>query len=213
MVLTTKLQPPSLKPNTLRRERLLKLLKNNLERKLVLITGDAGYGKTTLLAQVMKEEDLPCVFYDLDKGDSDLVVFLSYMVNGLEKIQPGMASRCKGLLDQGGEVGKNYELLFGTLINELVEKRKEELFIILDDYHFLDEYSAVHQGLDYFIDHLPEKAHVVIASRFPPPFPSLAKWRAKEDLFEIARERCSSPMRRCGPCSARYTGSPFLRRS
>jgi ATP/maltotriose-dependent transcriptional regulator MalT/two-component SAPR family response regulator len=187
MILETKLQPPSLKPNTLRRERLLKLLKNHLERKLILVTGDAGYGKTTLLAQVMKEEDMPCVYYDLDRGDSDLVVFASYIVHGLERIQSGLASRVNGLLEQGGEVGKNYELLFGTLINELVEKRKEELFIILDDYHFLDERSAVHQGLDYFIDHLPEKIHVVIASRFPPPLSSLAKWRAKEDLFEIAR--------------------------
>lgn len=188
MILETKLQPPSLKPNTLRRERLLKLLKNNLERKLVLITGDAGYGKTTLLAQVMKEEDIPSVYYDLDKGDSDLVVFASYLVHGLEKLQKGLASRTKGLLEQGGEVGKNYELLFGTLINEIVEKRKEELFIILDDYHALPEDSLVHQGLDYFVDHLPDIVHVVIASRTVPPLPSLAKWRAKEDLYELSRE-------------------------
>ena len=107
MILETKLQPPSLKPLTLRRERLLRLLKNNLERKLVLVTGDAGYGKTTLLAQVMKEEDLLGIYYDLDRGDSDLVVFASYLVHGLERIQPGLASRVKGLLEQGGEVGKN----------------------------------------------------------------------------------------------------------
>ncbi len=188
MILETKLQPPSLKPNTLRRERLLKLFKNNLERKLILVTGDAGYGKTTLLVQVVKEEDLPCVFYDLDRGDSDLVVFCSYLVHGLEGVQPALAQRVKGLLEQGGEVGKNYELLFGTLINELVEKRKEELFFIFDDYHALPEDSLVHQGLDYFIDHLPDIVHVVIASRTVPPLPSLSKWRAKEDLFELSRE-------------------------
>jgi len=188
MILETKLQPPSLKPNTLRRERLLKLLKNNLERRLVLITGDAGYGKTTLLAQVMKEEDFPCVYYDLDRGDSDLVVFCSYLVHGLEKLKKGLALRTKGLLEQGGEVGKNYELLFGTLINELVEKRKEELFFLLDDFHALPEESLVHQAVDYFIDHLPDIVHVVIASRTIPPLPSLSKWRAKEDLFELTRE-------------------------
>jgi ATP/maltotriose-dependent transcriptional regulator MalT/DNA-binding SARP family transcriptional activator len=188
MILETKLQPPSLKPNTLKRDRLIKLLKNNLERKLVVVTGDAGYGKTTLLAQVMKEEGLPCVYYDLDRGDSDLVVFASYLVHGLEKQQKSLASRTKGLLDQGGEVGKNYELLLGTLINELVEKRKEELFFILDDYHALPDDSLVHKALDYFIDHLPVIVHVIVASRTMPPLPSLAKWRAKEDLFELSRE-------------------------
>ncbi len=188
MILETKQQLPSLKPNTLRRERLLKLLKNNLERKLVLVTGDAGYGKTTLLAQLIQEAHLPCVFYDLDKGDSDLVVFCSYLVHGLEKLKKDLASRTKGLLEQGGEVGKNYELLFGTLINELVEKRKEELFFILDDYHALPEDCLVHQALDYFIDHLPDIVHVVISSRTMPPLLSLAKWRAKEDLFELSRE-------------------------
>lgn len=188
MVLSTKLEPPSLKPNTLRRERLLKLLKNNLERKLVLITGDAGYGKTTLLAQAIKEEGLPCVYYDLDKGDSDFVTFLSYLLHGLEVIEPNLVSRTKGLLEQGGEVGRNHELVMGTLINELVEKRKEELFFVLDDYHFLAESSQIHKALDYFLDRLPAKIHGVIASRFSPPLPSLAKWRAKEDLFEITRE-------------------------
>ena len=188
MILETKLQPPSLKPNTLHRERLLKLLKNHLERKLVLVTGDAGYGKTTLLAQAIEEANLSCVFYDLDKGDSDLVVFYSYLVHGLEKLQKGLASRTKGFLEQGGEVGKNYELLFGTLINELVEKRKEELFFVLDDYHALPGDSLVHQALDYFIDHLPDTVHVVVSSRTMPPLPSLAKWRAKQDLFELTRE-------------------------
>ncbi len=188
MILETKLQLPSLKPNTLRRERLLKLLKNNLERKLVLVTVDMGYGKTTLLAQVIEEAKLPCVFYDLDKGDSDLVVFCSYLLHGLEKLKKNLASRTKGLLEQSGEVGRNYELLFGTLINELVEKRKEELFFILDDYHALPEDSLVHQAMDYFIDHLPDTVHVVISSRTMPPLPSLSKWRAKQDLFELTRE-------------------------
>lgn len=109
-------------------------------------------------------------------------------MHGIERIKPILCSRSKGLLEQGGEVGRNYELLFGTLINELVEKRKEELFFILDDYHALPLDSLVHQALDYFIDNLPDVVHVVIASRTIPPLPSLSKWRAKENLFEISRE-------------------------
>ena len=188
MILATKLHPPSLKPNTLRRERLLKFIKNSLERKLVLISGDAGYGKTTLLVEVKEESHLPCVFYDLDPGDSDFVVFFSYLLYGLDRLEPNLVRRSRGLLRHGESLPRSYELAMGTLINELVEKRKEELFFVLDDYHVLSEDSLVHKALDYFIDHLPDTVHVVIASRTVPPLPSLAKWRAKQDMMELTRE-------------------------
>lgn len=187
-ILRTKLVPPVLKEKVISRPGLLFLLKENLVKKLILITADAGYGKTTLLTQLITAEKFPYVFYDLDKNDSDFVVFLSYLIRGLEQIQPNLVLRTKGLLTQGGEAVSNYELLMGTLINELVEKRKQELFLILDDYHNLTEGSIVHKALDYFIDHLPETVHVIISSRVVPAFSSLAKWRSKQELFELSRE-------------------------
>ncbi|HTY09158.1 MAG TPA: BTAD domain-containing putative transcriptional regulator, partial [Candidatus Edwardsbacteria bacterium] len=82
----------------------------------------------------------------------------------------------------------DHRLAMGTLINELVEKRNEELFLLLDDYHALADDSAVHPALDYFIDHLPATVHVVLASRREPPLSLLAKWRAKRDVAELTRE-------------------------
>ncbi|MDI6740997.1 MAG: hypothetical protein QME74_11635 [Candidatus Edwardsbacteria bacterium] len=65
MILETKIQLPQTKPGIVARRGLLDLLKNNLDKKLVLIAADAGYGKTTLLAQLIKEARLPAVFYDM----------------------------------------------------------------------------------------------------------------------------------------------------
>jgi len=188
MVLSSKLQLPRPKPETLNRPRLMEALGNQLDRRLLVITGDAGYGKTTLLAQLSEKARLPGVFLSLEPEDSDLVTFYSGLVYGLERLQPGLARRCKGLVDRGTDIGKNHRLAMGTLLNELVEKRNEELFIFLDDYHSLSDDSGVHQALDYFIDHLPPDVHLVIASRKEPPLPSLPKWRAKRDLAELGRE-------------------------
>jgi len=188
LILSTKLRPPGLKPNSLRRERLLRLLRNNLEKKLVLISADAGYGKTTLLVQALQDAHLPGVFYGLDRGDSDFPVFFSYLVHGIEELAPGLIPRTVGLLNRKGEVGNDLKLAMGTLINELVEKRREEMFLLFDDYQVLAVDSPVHQAMEYFIDHLPEKVHIVISSRTEPPLPNLAKWRAKRDLFELTRE-------------------------
>jgi ATP/maltotriose-dependent transcriptional regulator MalT/DNA-binding SARP family transcriptional activator len=186
--LLAKMQMPGIKPGTLIRKRLTDSIANNLDRRLLVITGDAGYGKTTLLAQLSEKARLPVVFISLEPEDSDLVTFYSGLIYGLERLQPGLAKRCKGLVDRGTDIGKSHRLAMGTLLNELVEKRNEELFIFLDDYHFLSDDSVVHQALDYFINHLPAAVHVVIASRKEPPLPSLPKWRAKRDVAELSRE-------------------------
>lgn len=188
IILRSRLQVPRLKPETLKRPRLMDALGNRLDRRLLVITGDAGYGKTTLLAQLREKARLPVVFLSLEPEDSDLVTFYSGLVCGLEKLQPGLVKRCQGLVDRGTDIGQNHRLAMGTLLNELVEKRNEELFIFLDDYHFLSVDSGVHPALDYFIDHLPPGVHLVIASRKEPPLPSLPKWRAKRDLAELTRE-------------------------
>lgn len=187
-ILKTKLVPPILKDTVVFRPRLLSLLKENIDKKLILVNADAGYGKTTLLTQLIQDQDLPVVFYDLDKGDNDLMVFFSYLIKGLEQLQPNLVQRTSGLLEHGAELAKNYELVMGTLINELMEKRSQELFFILDDYHTLLDDSLVHNALDYFINHLPDTVRVVIASRTVPQLTSLAKWRSKQNLFELSRE-------------------------
>jgi ATP/maltotriose-dependent transcriptional regulator MalT/DNA-binding SARP family transcriptional activator len=186
--LLVKLQIPSVRPDTVIRQRLLDLVMNSLDRKLLTIIGDAGYGKTTLLAQVQSRAHLPCIFISLETDDSDLVTFFSSLIWGLEKLHSGLAKRCKGLLQQGSDIGQNPRLAMGTLLNELVEKRNEELFIILDDYHNLSEDSRVHEAMDFFIDHLPPTVHILIASRREVPLPCLSKLRAKQNSENISRD-------------------------
>jgi LuxR family maltose regulon positive regulatory protein len=187
-MLRTKLSPPVLKENVIVRTKLVSLLKENLDKKLINIIADAGYGKTTLLTQLIRDQNAFVVFYNLDKTDSDLMVFLSYLMHGLEKLQPHLVERSKGLLEQGIDVTKNYELVIGTLINELVEKRTKKVLLIFDDYHTIPNDSMVHRALNYFIDHLPDAVHILIASRTTPTLDSLAKWRSKQSYFEVLRD-------------------------
>ena len=72
LIVRTKLDTPPIKGRILRRERLLSTLKENLDKKLILICADAGYGKTTLLAQLCHELKSPFIFYDLDSQDNDI---------------------------------------------------------------------------------------------------------------------------------------------
>lgn len=177
-----------IKENTISRPRLVSLLKKNLNKKLILIIADAGYGKTTLVTQFLFQKRPPYVFYDLETNDQCLSAFLFYLIEAIGKLQTGLGERTRTLLLHLENITSHIEMVMGTLINEIVEKRKEQMFIILDDLHTIPEASFIYQALDYFIEHLPSNVHVIISSRTSPPLLSLARWRSKQDVFELTRE-------------------------
>src|SRR4029079_5353654 len=53
----------------------------------------------------------------------------------------------------------------------------------LDDYHVI-EILDVHEGMTFFLDHLPPRVHVVLTSRADAALP-LPRLRARGDLFEV----------------------------
>ncbi|KPK71744.1 hypothetical protein AMJ87_06695, partial [candidate division WOR_3 bacterium SM23_60] len=71
-ILQTKILFPQIKRNILRRPRLLKMLRTNIEKRLIMISAGAGYGKTTLLSQFLAESKIRSAFYLLEKTDGEL---------------------------------------------------------------------------------------------------------------------------------------------
>ncbi len=183
LILLTKLEPPQIKGRILRRERLLNNLKDNLNKKLILICADAGYGKTTLLSQFCEEFDKPYVFYDLDAKDNDIAVFFNYLIAGIEKYSTHFGKRVKDIIRQTRQT----ETVVGTFINEFVEKIKKDFYIILDDYHHLQKSRKIANIIDYFLRHLPPNLHFIISSRSTPSI-NLSYYLAKQELFKLEKE-------------------------
>ena len=184
LVVITKLQPPQIKKKVLRREQLLNLLNKNLDKKLILICADAGYGKTTLLAQLCTEFDKPFIFYSLEATDNDLATFFKYITHGVRHNYPDFGERTRGILTET----RNIEILVGTFINEFDENIKKNFYIVLDDYHYLQTNKEIAKALDYLLHHSPINLHLVIASRETPPF-NLAYYLAKQELIKIEKEQ------------------------
>src|SRR5438270_4175348 len=59
LILATKLHIPRPPPQAVRRPRLVERLNEGLHRKLTLVSGAAGLGKTTLLSAWVAGSDLP----------------------------------------------------------------------------------------------------------------------------------------------------------
>src|SRR5437867_6107447 len=83
--LRTKLLAPRPAPELLFRQRLAERLRANLSLPVTLVAANAGSGKTTLVADFLRQQQLPYVWYQLDHTDSDPAVFLSYLAHGIQQ--------------------------------------------------------------------------------------------------------------------------------
>lgn len=76
-LLTTKLHPPPSRPEFVPRARLVDRLHQGLSRKLTLISAQAGFGKTTLVSNWVRQLEPPtqAAWLSVDEADNDPVRF------------------------------------------------------------------------------------------------------------------------------------------
>ena len=184
--LRTKLLPPRPAPEILARPRLLERLTANLALPLTLITANAGSGKTTLVADFLRKQERPYVWYQLDHTDADPAVFLGYLAHGIQQRVPGFGETTLAYLQQGQTLVQQPERAADVLINEILEGVEQQLIVVLDDYHHLGTETPVHAILDRLIAYLPDVIHIVIISREVPPL-TLARLRSQDSLSFIDR--------------------------
>ena len=65
-IIKSKIQPPALRASTLTRKRLIDKLTDATTRRLTLLIAEAGYGKTTLLADFAAQSGIRTLWYRLD---------------------------------------------------------------------------------------------------------------------------------------------------
>ncbi|UCG29660.1 MAG: winged helix-turn-helix domain-containing protein [candidate division WOR-3 bacterium] len=187
MILKTKIQAPQMKSTTVQRDRITTLLKNNIDKKLILINAGAGYGKTTALSQFIARADLPCVFYHLEPSDSELGLFFSYLTTGLKQLNSHFGRRMERILRTLTPATEHVDMVVGTFINEFVEHVPGDALIVLDDYHNIDPSHEIDKALNYLLQHAPENLHLIIATRLQPHFP-MTNLKARDDVFVLTND-------------------------
>ncbi|MBN1221474.1 MAG: helix-turn-helix transcriptional regulator [Anaerolineae bacterium] len=181
-VLTTKLYIPPPRPELVPRLRLLERLNQSLQRKpsIVLISAPAGFGKTTLVGDWLRQIDLPVAWLSLDDDDNDPIRFLIYFIAALETLQPDFGADIRALL-QSPQPSPIKNVLT-MLINDIAAI-STDFILVLDDYHVIEQ-PTIHEALVFLADHLPGPMQLVIASRADPPLP-LPRLRTRGQLIEL----------------------------
>jgi LuxR family maltose regulon positive regulatory protein len=181
-VLSTKLYIPPARENAIARPHLTEKLLSGVSRlgSFTLVSGPAGFGKTTLLSEFVSWLQQPAAWVSLDEGDNDPIQFWTYLITA-----------CRSILE---DVGESALQLFNTqqllpddtvptiLINDLTTHDRS-IVLVLDDYHAIQT-PSIHAGLQFLLDHLPQNLHIIVSTRTDPPWP-LARFRARNQLIEI----------------------------
>jgi DNA-binding SARP family transcriptional activator len=179
-----KIAAPGLRDETLARTRLLDWLDVKIHSRVVFVIADAGYGKTTLLADFSRRTRLRTIWYRLDEEDRDWIGFLSHLVAAGREFEPGFAPRTASILRSLEPGGPTREDAIETFLEELPAITGDGAALILDDFHLADEVADIRQIAREIVAHGPERLSIVFASRRVPSVP-VAKLRSLGELAEI----------------------------
>jgi LuxR family maltose regulon positive regulatory protein len=182
-LLATKLYIPALRPRRVPRPRLTARLEAGTAGPLTLLSAPAGFGKSTLLSEWIHSCGRPVAWVSLDEGDNDPVRFLDYAVAALRTLHAGLGEDALTLLRHArSPTTEELEPILTSLLNE-IDAAAEDLVIVLDDYHAIDG-AGVHRTVQFLLDRLPPRLHLVIATRVDPPL-HLSRLRARGQLAEL----------------------------
>lgn len=183
--MSTKLNIPPVRPPMVSRPRLTERLQEGLKRNLILVSAPAGFGKTTLTSEWVRQNQpkISTAWVSLDEGDNDPVRFWDYFIAALQTIQPSVGESALALLRY--PESPPIVSVLTTLINELAIVSSEYM-LVLDDYHLIES-QQIHDGITYLLEHMPVQMHLAIATRADPPLP-LAHFRGRGTMLEIGAD-------------------------
>jgi LuxR family maltose regulon positive regulatory protein len=180
-LIRTKLEMPPLGVRMVERPLLLDRLSDGRSSRLLVISGIAGSGKTSLASQWLLRDGVSAAWYSLDKTDNDSTLFLRYLLASFAFADERLASLIKGDLRAGKAFTEKH------IVSQIISRVAEipaDVYLVLDDYHVITS-RAVHNVVSTLLARMPPNLHVVILTRYAVPFP-LSPLRMRNQITEIS---------------------------
>lgn len=182
-LIQTKFGIPAPRPVLVPRRRLIERLNSGIQGKLTLISAPAGFGKTTLAAEWLRETHRAVTWLSLDEADNDPARFLSYFLAALQVIDGQAGKEARSLLQ--APQPPSQDSLMTTLLNELTTI-SIPFVLAMDDFHVIETHST-HKLINFIVEHQPGQMHMVLLTREDPHLP-LSRLRARGQITEIRQE-------------------------
>jgi LuxR family maltose regulon positive regulatory protein len=181
----TKILVPRPRPDLLSRQRLLDVLYDLLDYKLLLIAAPAGYGKTSLMVDLAQHLKLPVCWYSLDPFDRDPPRFVVHLIASIAQRFPRFGKKAMEAF-QGAVADHDLDRLIGTIVNEVDEAVCEHFVLVMDDYHSVDSVPQINRFVNQFTQEVGENCHLIISSRSLLPLPELPLMVARSQVAGLS---------------------------
>ena len=184
----TKVILPQRRKDLFTRQRLINLLYDLLDEKLILVIAPAGYGKTSLLIDFAYQVDLPVCWYAVDELDQTPERFFSFFIAALHRRFPDFGEASKAAVKGINQFNPDINQLVSVIVNDAYEHIQEHFLIILDDYHLVSNNKEIQAFINRFINESAENCHLVLSSRTLLSLPDLPLLVARSQVGGIGFE-------------------------
>jgi len=173
-----RLSVPELSPGELPRDGLVRLANLN-PQKHIYIHGGAGYGKTTLLAQLARAAET-AIWVTLD-GENDALSFMELFAAAVRRVFPEYAFCSSEYLPF--EQNESFLSILANACTSGLEKYASALTVVLDDLHTLES-GPIKALIARIIKFSPAKLRFLLGSR-EAPWPELAPFLLGGSMLEL----------------------------
>lgn len=185
LIILSQVNPPAQRSHVLLRERISSLLSTTLSYPLSMVQAGTGYGKSTAIISFINTIKNPVYWFTISGSDRDPTLFLAKLFTAFNQRQQGIGDEALRLLDMSDATQQ--EALI-ALINGLATTLTEDSLLILDDFHRVADIEEILQLIDWMIENLPPRLHIILSTRRNIVFPSLNKWRVTNMVYELNHE-------------------------
>ncbi|GAB4484404.1 MAG: BTAD domain-containing putative transcriptional regulator [Anaerolineales bacterium] len=186
LLLRTKIIPPPRNARTLPRPRVVQALKQALDYRLTLLQAEAGYGKSTALAELASEIS-PFIWYQVTEEDTDPLVFLLHLNHAIVQAMPAIAGLPLAALEEwdGTQGPLPWRAVLDQTINAVSVALDFPALLVLDDAHLLMESGEAQVALilDWLIGRAPARLHILLSGRPALNLPTLSRLRAQGEVL------------------------------
>jgi len=147
------------------RKRLFILLDQMRKQSAIWVSGPAGSGKTTLVNSYLETRGIPCLWYEVDEGDTDLATFFYYLGQATKRAVP---RKIRSLPLLTPEYLSNIPTFTKRFFEKLYERLPIPSVVVFDNYQEVSAESSMHEAILKGLSDLPPGINAILISRIGP---------------------------------------------
>ena len=167
-IIRSKVQAPVVRESTLARGRLLGWMDTHADERVRTIAAEAGFGKTTLIADWARRVERQVRWLKLDPTDAEWSSFISYLIAAFQEGVPEFGKATQRLLAHVATLGTTVDQAMNQFLAELGAAITEPTVLIIDDLQHIQGNDDVRSILERLIERAPPTLTFILSGRHRP---------------------------------------------